>query len=154
MHSSIADTRVATGVPPARRYGSAMSAPQVFLGHLEHDARPANEIRVLIETAIPGAAVRGPKESLAGSDIVLLLYGGDAATAAPLHDALQMARDADLPIIPIVHDGQTLEGLRPTAPIERGVEFHDQMFAIKLLLVIQEALGGERLLARGAVKRA
>ena len=63
-----------------------------------------------------------------------------------------------IPIIPIVHGTQRLEKLsfpiaRPVS-IERGLEFHDQMFAIKLLLVLQEALGGEPLAGRGSAPRA
>ena len=92
------------------------------------------------------------------SDVLLLLCGADANQEPALSKDLEQARARGVPVIPIVHGGQTLEGLAipgpEPVPIARGVEFHDQMFAIKLLLVVREALGGERLAERGSAPRA
>ena len=89
----------------------------------------------------------------------MLLLCGDGASSDPtLHAHIEGAHGRAIPVIPIVHGRQRLEDLAfpATAPVstERGLEFHDQMFAIKLLLVVREALGGERLAARGSAPRA
>ncbi len=156
MHSSAG--AVGRPGPGAGRYGPAMPPSQVFLSHAEEDANAANEIRVLIETAFAESRVMRREEPVGDSDVVLLLCGEEASRESALCEHIERAQDRAIPIIPIVHGTQRLEKLsfpiaRPVS-IERGLEFHDQMFAIKLLLVLQEALGGEPLAGRGSAPRA
>ena len=135
-----------------------MPEAQVYLSHSARDGGPASEIRVLLETALKESRVMGPEESIDESDVVLLLCGEESGREPTLCEHIERARDRAIPVIPIVHGRQRLEELSfPIAAplsIDRGLEFHDQMFAIKLLLVLQEVFGGEPLAARGSAPRA
>ncbi len=135
-----------------------MSTAQLFLSHIERDARAADEIRVLLETALAGTRVMKREEEIARSDLVLLLCGTDAAQERALQHDIARAQQSRVPIVPIVHGRQRLDTLVFPLPepvsTRRGLEFHDQMFAIKLLLVVREALGGEALPPRGSAPRA
>ena len=135
-----------------------MSDSQVFVSHLDADAQAAREIRVLIDTALERSRAMASDEPVGKSDVVLLLCGEGADRAPTLHRDIERARERSIRIIPIVHGRQTLDALdfplSEPVSTERGLEFHDQMFAIKLLLVVREALGGEPLAPRGAAPRA
>lgn len=135
-----------------------MPTAQVFLSHVEADAPAASEIRILIETALSESRMMGRGESVTDSDVLLLLCGAGASQEQALRADIRHARERAIPIIPIVHGNQRLDTLSFPADepvsLNRGLEFHDQMFAIKLLLVVREALGGERLAERGSAPRA
>ncbi len=136
-----------------------MPDSQVFVSHLDTEAQAAREIRFLIDTALDASRAMTAEESVGDSDVVLVLCSEGADRAESLHRDIEHARKRSIPIIPIVLGRQTLETLDfPLAePVstERGLEFHDQMFAIKLLLVVREVLGvGEPLAPRGSAPRA
>jgi hypothetical protein len=135
-----------------------MSTGQVFLSHVERDERAASEIRILLETALSESRVMGREEAIAESNVVLLLCGDGAGDEPALREDVVRARESAIPIIPIVHGSQSLATLSFPFPepvsTRRGLELHDQMFAIKLLLVVREALSGEQLAARGSAPRA
>ncbi len=128
------------------------------MSHLESDAQAASEIRILIDKALEESRAMTGDEPVSDSDVLLVLCSEGADRSPELCRDIERAREHSIPVIPIVHGRQTLEALDfPSGvpvPTDRGLEFHDQMFAIKLLLVVREALGGEVLLARGSVKRA
>ena len=119
-----------------------MSATQIFLSHADGDDRQADEVRAIIESGMPVSVACG-RDLHSESELLLLLCGPESGGCDSLRADLEQAKSAGIPVIPIVHGGQELEAIALPVAIHRGVEVHDQMFAIKLLIAVREALSGE-----------